>query len=61
MLKLILAVSIIGYSILIKLMLELMREMQTIRKILWEVAQNESLDFIFKDSNKNSKNPVHKS
>lgn len=51
MLKLILAVSIIGYSILISIMLDLMKEMQTIRKILWKVAQNESL-FVLKDINK---------
>lgn len=55
----ILAVSIIGYSILINLMFELLKEIQRIHKILWKVAQKESMDFILKDSNKNSKKPVN--
>ena len=55
MLKLILAVSIIGYCILISFIFEVLKEIQTIRKILWKIAQKESIDFTLKDSNKNSK------
>ena len=61
MLKIILAVSIIGYGILITLMLDLIKEIQRIHKILWKVAQNESFDFILKNSNKNSKDPINRS
>ena len=61
MFKIILAVLIIGYGILITLMLELIKEIQRIHKILWKVAQNESLDFILKNSNQNSQKPINRS
>lgn len=57
---LILIISIIGYSILINFMLDLLKEIQRIHKILWKVAQKESMDFFLKDSDKNSKNPINK-
>ena len=44
--KIILVILAIGYGVLIALMLELMKEIQRIHKILWKVAQNESFDFI---------------
>lgn len=57
---LILIISIIGYSILINFMLDLLKEIQRIHKILWKVAQKESMDFLLKDSDKNSKKPVNR-
>ena len=59
MLYIILAVSIIGYAILASLIFDILKEIQKIHKILWEIAQKESMDFILKDSNKNSKKPVN--
>lgn len=56
----ILGVSIIGYSILINFMFDLLKEIQRIHKILWKVAQKESMDFLLKDSDKNSKKPVNR-
>ena len=55
MLYIILAVSIIGYAILASLIFDISKEIQRIHKILWKIAQKESMDFILKDSNKNSK------
>ena len=59
MLYIILAVSIIGYAILASLIFDISKEIQRIHKILWKIAQKESVDFILKDSNKNSKKPVN--
>lgn len=59
MLYIILAVSIIGYAILASLIFDISKEIQRIHKILWKIAQKESMDFILKDSNKNSKKPVN--
>ncbi len=56
----ILVVSIIGYSVLASLIFDLLKEVQRIHKILWKVAQKESMDFLLKDSDKNSKNPINK-
>ena len=61
MLYIILAVSIIGYAILASLIFDISKEIQRIHKILWKIAQKESMDFILKDSNKNSKKPVNRS
>ena len=55
MLYIILAVSIIGYTILASLIFDISKEIQRIHKILWKIAQKESIDFTLKDSNKNSK------
>lgn len=60
MLYLILMVSVIGYAILINFMLELLKEIQRIHKILWKIAQNESLDFFFENSNKDTKKPINR-
>lgn len=60
MLYLILIVSVIGYAILINFMLILLKEVQRVHKILWKVAQNESLDFFFENSNKDTKKPVNR-
>lgn len=56
----ILVVSIIGYSVLASLIFDLLKEVQRIHKVLWKVAQKESMDFLLKDSDKNSKNPINK-
>ncbi len=61
MLKLILAVSIIGYCILISFIFEVLKEIQTIRKILWKIAPDECFNFFFKNSKKNSKEPINRS
>lgn len=61
MLYIILAVSIIGYAILANLIFDISKEIQRIHKILWKIAQKESMDFFLKDSNKNSKKPVNRS
>lgn len=56
----ILAVSIIGYSVLASLIFDISKEIQKIHKILWKVAPKESMDFFLKDSDKNSKKPVNR-
>lgn len=51
----ILIVLIISYSILIAIQISISKELMEIKKILWKVAEDESLEFTLEKSKKDPK------
>lgn len=54
-----LIVLIISYSILIAIQISISKELMEIKKILWKVAKDESLEFTLEKSKKDPKYPVN--
>lgn len=55
--KFILGCIVISYSILITIQISMSKELLKIKKILWKVAKNESLELAFKKTKQKSTYP----
>lgn len=58
--KFILGCIVISYSILITIQISMSKELLEIKKILWKVAKNESLELAFKKTKQKSTYPKDK-